>query len=53
MLIGIRCTFTAVHGHQIGWEPQYPPEHILEEADAEVDLILRSLEVDDSRATIR
>ncbi|OGM47256.1 hypothetical protein ABOM_003907 [Aspergillus bombycis] len=47
--VGGNCTFTPVHGRQIGWQPQYPPEHILEAADAEVELILKTLE---SRATI-
>lgn len=38
-----RCTFTAAHGKEIGWKPQYAPEHILEDADAEVELILANL----------
>ena len=38
-----RCTFTAKHGDQIGWKPQYAPEHILEAADEEVKLILGNL----------
>ncbi|KAJ9296294.1 hypothetical protein DTO271G3_5435 [Paecilomyces variotii] len=38
-----KCTFTAAHGEQIGWKPQYPPEHILEAADAEVETILKYL----------
>lgn len=41
--LGGRCTFTAVRGRSIGWEPQYPAEHILEAADAEVELILQNL----------
>ncbi|KAE8315141.1 hypothetical protein BDV41DRAFT_199358 [Aspergillus transmontanensis] len=45
--VGGKCTFTAVHGKQIGWQPQYPPEHILEAADTEVELILKSLDSDD------
>ncbi|KAE8165184.1 hypothetical protein BDV40DRAFT_309632 [Aspergillus tamarii] len=44
--VGGKCTFTAVHGKQIGWQPQYPPEHILEVADDETELILRSLDPD-------
>jgi hypothetical protein len=36
--------FTAVNGSQIGWKAQYPPEHILETADEEVELILKSLD---------
>ncbi|KAE8377600.1 hypothetical protein BDV26DRAFT_281763 [Aspergillus bertholletiae] len=47
--VGGKCTFTAVHGKQIGWQPQYPPEHILEMADAEVELILKTL---DSRVAV-
>ncbi|KAL1855448.1 hypothetical protein Plec18170_004168 [Paecilomyces lecythidis] len=38
-----KCTLTAAHGKQIGWKPQYPPEHILEAADAEVETILNHL----------
>ena len=38
-----RCTFTAAHGESLGWKPQYAPEHILETADEEVELILQNL----------
>ena len=38
-----RCTFTAEHGEEIGWKPKYAPEHILEAADEEVELILANL----------
>ncbi|KAF9876568.1 nad dependent epimerase dehydratase family protein [Colletotrichum karsti] len=38
-----KCTFTAKHGSAIGWKPQYTPEHIIESADAEVELILQNL----------
>lgn len=38
-----RSTFKAAHGSQIGWKTEYPPEHILEVADAEVELILKTL----------
>lgn len=38
-----RCTFTAEHGSKIGWKPQYPPEHIIEDAENEVQLILDNL----------
>lgn len=31
-----------MHGGLIGWKAQYPPEHILEAADDEVELILRT-----------
>ncbi|KAI9934779.1 hypothetical protein ASPWEDRAFT_44283 [Aspergillus wentii DTO 134E9] len=41
--LGGNCTFEARHGREIGWEPQYPAEHILEAADAEVELILNNL----------
>ncbi|EXJ89271.1 hypothetical protein A1O3_02337 [Capronia epimyces CBS 606.96] len=41
--LGGECTFTAKHGEQIGWKPQYPPHHILEAADDEVELVLSSL----------
>ena len=39
----VRCTFTAKHGKAIGWKPEFPAEHIVEAADAEVDLILQHL----------
>jgi hypothetical protein len=38
-----RCTLTAERGARIGWQPIYKPAHILEAADAEVELILKSL----------
>ncbi|KAK6217937.1 hypothetical protein LQW54_002992 [Pestalotiopsis sp. IQ-011] len=38
--VGGKCTFAAKHGYEIGWEPEYKPEHILETAGDEVDLIL-------------
>ncbi|KKK20212.1 hypothetical protein ARAM_001734 [Aspergillus rambellii] len=41
--LGGKCLFTAEHGRVLGWKPHYPPEHILDAADAEVDLILRNL----------
>lgn len=31
---------TAEHGKKIGWQPQYPAEHILDALAGEVDLIL-------------
>jgi len=37
------CTLRADHGSRIGWKPKYSAEHILEAADAELDLILRNL----------
>ncbi|KAF4545903.1 uncharacterized protein LTHEOB_4555 [Lasiodiplodia theobromae] len=39
-----QSTFTAEHGHSVGWKPKFAPEHILEAADAEVDLILAHLD---------
>ncbi|GKZ75223.1 hypothetical protein AnigIFM50267_003329 [Aspergillus niger] len=36
------CTFTAKHGYEIGWKPLFPPDHIFEVMDEEVDLILSS-----------
>ncbi|KAH8681749.1 hypothetical protein BX600DRAFT_447245 [Xylariales sp. PMI_506] len=43
MLAG-KCTLTAVHGkNHLGWTPSYKPEHILEDADAEVELVLGHL----------
>ncbi|KAJ4287558.1 hypothetical protein N0V90_012261 [Kalmusia sp. IMI 367209] len=44
MQLGGLCTFTPEHGKKIGWKPKYAPEHILETAGDEVDLILEHLE---------
>ncbi|ROW02372.1 hypothetical protein VSDG_02307 [Cytospora chrysosperma] len=41
--IGGQCTLTAKHGKKIGWKPRFAPEHIIEDADAEVQLILDNL----------
>ncbi|KAI0166503.1 hypothetical protein GGR57DRAFT_496766 [Xylariaceae sp. FL1272] len=42
--IGGNCTFTAVRGpKELNWKPVHPPEHILETADEEVQLILDNL----------
>lgn len=38
-----RCTLSARNGGKIGWKPQYPPDHILEAMDEEVELVLASL----------
>jgi hypothetical protein len=38
-----KCTFTADRGKKLGWALVYIPEHIIETADEEVDLILRNL----------
>lgn len=35
-----RCTLKADRASKFGWKPEYPPEHIFEAADAEVELIL-------------
>jgi hypothetical protein len=43
MLMMFSCIFQAEHGKEIGWKPQYKPEHIIETADEEVDLILQNL----------
>ncbi|KAI1268721.1 hypothetical protein F5Y18DRAFT_240760 [Xylariaceae sp. FL1019] len=43
--IGGSCTFTAVRGaKELNWKPVHPPEHILETADEEVQLILDNLD---------
>ena len=39
----VRCTFTARNGTKLGWKPKYAPEHIMEAADEEVELILANL----------
>ncbi|PYH68005.1 NAD-dependent epimerase/dehydratase family protein [Aspergillus vadensis CBS 113365] len=36
-------TYTAEHGKELGWRPQYQPRHILEAADDEVYFILKNL----------
>ncbi|KAK9771758.1 hypothetical protein SCAR479_11546 [Seiridium cardinale] len=41
--LGGNCTFTAKHGEKMGWKPTYKPEHILEDAGNEVDLILANI----------
>ena len=42
--LGGKCTFTARHGKgELGWKAKYGPEHILETAAEEVDLILENL----------
>ncbi|KAF2257670.1 NAD(P)-binding protein [Lojkania enalia] len=37
------CTFTGVHGKEIGWKPQFEAKHILGAAEAEVELILKHM----------
>ncbi|KAH7330444.1 hypothetical protein BKA65DRAFT_59040 [Rhexocercosporidium sp. MPI-PUGE-AT-0058] len=41
--LGGLCTYTPNHGAKIGWKAQYCPEHILEAADEEVEMILANL----------
>ncbi|ETI24277.1 hypothetical protein G647_03646 [Cladophialophora carrionii CBS 160.54] len=44
LMLGGRCTFTARHaGAELAWTPRFKPEHILETAAEEVDLILDNL----------
>lgn len=38
-----RCSLSASRGGEIGWIPEYRAEHILEVADAEVELILKHI----------
>lgn len=43
--LGGKCMFTAKHAKEkLGWNPAYKPEHILEYAEKEVDLILANLD---------
>ncbi|GLB19856.1 hypothetical protein AtubIFM61612_009778 [Aspergillus tubingensis] len=53
VLIGGRCMFTPEHGRKIGWEPQYPPHHILDVTDDEVEFIMKELEGGNKRPDIR
>ncbi|GAB7357640.1 hypothetical protein MBLNU459_g0137t1 [Dothideomycetes sp. NU459] len=41
--LGGRCDLKAEHGKSLGWKPRYAPEHILQSADVEVELILENL----------
>ncbi|KAJ9151075.1 NAD(P)-binding protein [Coniochaeta hoffmannii] len=41
--IGGLCTLTPENGKNLGWKPKYPPEHILQAADDEVEVILEHL----------
>lgn len=45
--------FTAEHGRKIGWEPMYPPQHILDVADEEVESIMKGLKGSNKRPDIR
>lgn len=38
-----RCTLTARNGHKLGWKPVHPPQHILDTADEEVELVLKHI----------
>lgn len=37
------CTLQADRGKKIGWQPKYSAQHILEDADNEVELILSNI----------
>ncbi|KAJ4366179.1 hypothetical protein N0V83_007814 [Neocucurbitaria cava] len=41
--LGGTCTLRPDRASRIGWKPQYSPEHILDAADAEVELVLKHL----------
>ncbi|KAF2163494.1 hypothetical protein M409DRAFT_26105 [Zasmidium cellare ATCC 36951] len=41
--LGGVCTWVPRHGKSIGWKPEHAPEHILEAADDEVELILKNI----------
>jgi hypothetical protein len=49
--IGGTCTLEADWGRRRGWKLEFKPEHIIEDADAEVELILKHLK--DSMASER
>ncbi|KAI9374322.1 hypothetical protein BJX61DRAFT_551502 [Aspergillus egyptiacus] len=53
VLLEGKCTYTAKHGSLIGWKPRYPPEHLLEAADAEVELIIENLNSGKAKASVR
>ncbi|KAF2029433.1 NAD(P)-binding protein [Setomelanomma holmii] len=40
---GGKCTLTADHGHSVSWRAKYNADHVLEAADAEIELILKHL----------
>ena len=41
--LGGVCTLSADNGRKIGWEAGYSADHILADADAEVELVLANL----------
>ncbi|KAF7675063.1 nad-binding protein [Alternaria burnsii] len=41
--LGGKCTFEAKRAYSLGWRPDHAPEHIVEVADAEVELILNHI----------
>ncbi|KAG9188593.1 hypothetical protein G6011_07298 [Alternaria panax] len=41
--LGGKCTLEAKRAYKIGWSPDYEAEHIIKEADAEVEFILEHL----------
>ncbi|PYI01528.1 NAD(P)-binding protein [Aspergillus sclerotiicarbonarius CBS 121057] len=53
VLMGGKCLYTAKRGYEIGWKPQYPPEHFFDVVEDEVALILEGLERNKGKANIR
>lgn len=45
LFLGGNCSLEAVHGRVIGWSPQHSADHILQMADAEVDVILQNIRI--------
>jgi hypothetical protein len=43
VLTRCRCTLEARNGGLVGWKPRFKPEHILEAAAEEVELILANI----------
>ena len=41
--LGRRCTFEAERAYSLDWRPDHAPEHIVEVADAEVELIFNHI----------
>ncbi|GKZ20540.1 hypothetical protein AbraIFM66951_005865 [Aspergillus brasiliensis] len=53
VLLGGKSGYTAKRGYEIGWKPEYAPEHILDVAEEEVDSILEGLSKNKGQANIR
>lgn len=51
--LGRRCTFEAKRAYSLGWRPDHAPEHIVEVADAEVELILNQIGTTTGKITKR